>query len=60
MIDEDHNMSITKDELQKFLNINENHPLLNEIFGEVDTDGDGNISLTEFLNSVDNLFSKAL
>lgn len=58
MIDEDGNKTISKDELKKFLNIDVSNPILDEILNEVDKNGDGVISLEEFLKGVENLFSK--
>ncbi len=56
LIDEDHNDVITKDEMQRFLNVNNENQILIEIFEEVDKNGDGVISLEEFMDSVTNLF----
>lgn len=58
MIDEDGNGTISREELQNFLNLDSESLLLQEILEEVDVNKDGLISMEEFLDAVENLFKK--
>ena len=58
LIDEDGSGTISSEELRKFLNLDSDSILLEEIMNEVDSNNDGEISLDEFLHNVTNLFSK--
>ncbi len=58
MVDFNKNKFISKNELMKFLNIENDNPLLNEIIGEADVDNDNKISFDEFSRCLENLFLK--
>lgn len=56
IIDDDRNGYLTPEEIQKFLNLKDNDPLLLEIINEADKNNDNMVSFEEFTKCIENIF----